>query len=248
MASKLFLSYSHKNRKLAHRLREALEQFGFSVFLAHDDIQVSKRWRKEILKNLKACAVFVPILTKEFIESDWTDQETGYALSQGARIVPVKVGIDPYGFIGEFQATTLKKGALAETCWKIMASLSNDDRLADDAREGAIDAFLRSGTFVDAQFNLPRLVKLGPFSQAQLAKLIEGSSRNQNIHGCYKARPLMQELLDQSRGRVPRRVIAKYRMAVQSWDQRGQGDLRLTRRSRRARLSGEAEAQRGNSG
>ena len=219
MASKLFLSYSHKNKKLAHRLREALEQFGFNVFLAHDDIQVSKRWRKEILKNLKTCDVFVPILTKEFMASDWTDHETGYALSRGARIVPVKVGIDPYGFIGEYQATPLKKSALAETCWKIMSSLSNDDRLGDEAREGAIDAFLHSGTFVEAQFNLSHLVKLRPFSRTQLAKIIEGSSHNQNIYGCYKARPLMQELLYQARGKVPRNVIAKYRKAVQSWDQ-----------------------------
>ena len=48
------------------------------------------------------------LLTKEFHESDWTDQEVGYALGRGVPVVPVKRGRDPYGFIGKFQALSCR--------------------------------------------------------------------------------------------------------------------------------------------
>jgi len=91
----IFLSYSHKSKKLAHELEEGLESFEFSVFLAHEDISPSKPWRKEIRKNLRDCQVFVPILTKGFEESDWTDQETGIALARKKKIIPLKVNRNP---------------------------------------------------------------------------------------------------------------------------------------------------------
>ncbi len=81
MPIRVFLSYSHKSKKLAHELKEGLESFEFSAFLAHEDISPSASWRKEIRKSLRDCRVFIPILTKSFVESDWTDQETGIALA-----------------------------------------------------------------------------------------------------------------------------------------------------------------------
>ena len=39
----------------------------------------------------------------QFHESDWTDQEVGFALARRVPIMAVRLGRDPYGFIGRFQ-------------------------------------------------------------------------------------------------------------------------------------------------
>ena len=213
----VFLSYSNKNKKLAHRLKKALEQFGVVPFLAHDDIRVSMPWRKEILKQLRTCNILIPIVTEAFTHSRWTDQEVGYAMGRKKLIVPVKTNIDPYGLMGGFQAVRLNQHSLEETCWKIMASLKDHASLADDAKSGAIKFFLRSPTFDDAWTNLTGLMKCGPFARLELAEIIRGSARNQNIYGCRKARPTIRILLDEARGKVPKSLIAEYRKAVQSW-------------------------------
>jgi hypothetical protein len=77
---KIFLSYSHLDKRLAGKIKKYLLQYGVKVFLAHDDIEPSEEWADKILEELRDCHVFMPILTKHFNKSNWTDQETGCAL------------------------------------------------------------------------------------------------------------------------------------------------------------------------
>jgi hypothetical protein len=217
MPIRAFLSYSHKNRKLARRLKEGLAEFGIEAFLAHDDIGVSERWRRVILRKLRDCEIFIPILTDAFVESEWTDQEAGYALGRGKRVVPLRVDVGPYGFIGAFQALRLNQKTPTETCWMVMESLKDHDTLGQKVREDVIGVFLQSSTFEEASKNLTKLTKFRPFSPDQLAKIIKGSSRNQNIYGCHRAQPRIEGLLEEARAKVPKGTIARYRKAVKSW-------------------------------
>ena len=212
-----FLSYSHKNRKLARRLKEGLAEFGIEAFLAHDDIRVSEHWRRVILKKLRDCEIFIPILTDAFVESEWTDQEAGFALARGKRVVPLKVDVGPYGFIGIFQALRLNQKMPTETCWMVMESLKDHDTLGLKVREDVIGVFLQSSMFEEASKNLTKLMRFRPFSADQLARIIKGSSRNQNIYGCHRAQPRMESLLEDGRAKVSKRTIARYRKAVKLW-------------------------------
>ena len=54
----------------------------------------------------------IAILTPGFNESKWTDQEIGVAIGRKVPIVPIRIGLDPYGFIGKYQAL---QGAGRET-------------------------------------------------------------------------------------------------------------------------------------
>lgn len=60
----------------------------------------------EIENALASMDSFVALLTNKFHDSMWTDQEVGYALARGVPMIAVKLGKDPYGFIGKFQALT----------------------------------------------------------------------------------------------------------------------------------------------
>jgi hypothetical protein len=101
---RLFLSHKSEVKKEAADLKEKLGLFGVSAFVAHQDIRPTKAWQDEIENALLSMDAFVALMTGDFHESDWTDQEVGFALARGVPVIAVKLGRDPYGFLGKFQA------------------------------------------------------------------------------------------------------------------------------------------------
>ena len=62
-----------------------------SCFVAHVDIHPTKEWQDEIESALSSMDGFVALLTDKFHESDWTDQEVGFALARGVPIIAVRL-------------------------------------------------------------------------------------------------------------------------------------------------------------
>jgi len=82
-SEEVFLSYNSKDKSLASSVKQKLKAHGFGAFLAHQDIEVTKKWREEIQKHLDTCSVLIAIVTKHFDESSWTNQEVGIAIGKG---------------------------------------------------------------------------------------------------------------------------------------------------------------------
>ena len=101
---RVFLSHKVEVKKETSELKEKLKLFGISAFVAHEDIHPTKKWQDEIENALFSMDAFVALMTEEFHDSIWTDQEVGVAFARGVPIISVKLGKDPYGFIGKFQA------------------------------------------------------------------------------------------------------------------------------------------------
>jgi hypothetical protein len=213
---KVFLSYHHNARKFAGRVKSCLTGLGTDVFLAHEDLEPSTEWQEEILKNLRKCDVFMPLLTKSFHSSNWTDQETGIAFASEKFILPLKVSPDPYGFIGKLQALKVRK-ELEETCRKIVQVLASCPVLGDRARDGVIDAFLRSTSFEESARLAAALSKLKPYSTSQLNRIVQGAAKNQQIYGGRRAREAVNELTRENRPNVRRRLVREFAKQVASW-------------------------------
>ncbi len=124
---RLFLSHKSEVKKETAALKEGLRLFGISCFVAHEDIHPTKAWQDEIENALASMDGFVALMTEDFHDSDWTDQEVGYAVAQGVPIIAVRLGKDPYGFIGKFQALSSTWIAVAEDIVKIL--IKNDQVL-----------------------------------------------------------------------------------------------------------------------
>ena len=104
-APRLFMTHLAAYKKDVHGLSTMLTRFGFACFVAHDAIEPSREWRAEIERALNSCDILVAYVTPKFSESNWTDQEIGWALGRGLVAIPVSVdGETPYGFIGSYQA------------------------------------------------------------------------------------------------------------------------------------------------
>lgn len=84
-----FISYSRTNKDFALQLAQELRASGFSIWLDQLDIPTGARWDDELERALKACEIFMVILTPASIESENVKDEIGYAIDTGKRILPV---------------------------------------------------------------------------------------------------------------------------------------------------------------
>lgn len=221
-----FLSYSHQDRKFAGMIKGLIDDYGFDTFLAHEDLQPSVEWQKVILSKLKECIVFLPLLTESFAESDWTDQETGIAVARRKIIVPMKLSVNPYGFISRYQAqsftgaidgASIIASAVDEACWNIVKTLASHKRIASEIRNGVIAAFGRSGSFSHAAGLATRVQSLEPFSSQQLNEILRMSIANDQISYGFDARAIINGLIRRSLKRVDESLVRKF-VRAQGWD------------------------------
>jgi hypothetical protein len=101
---RIFLSHLSAEKLFASDVQSHLRLFGVSSFVAHEDIQPTEEWVNKIEAALASCDLLVALMHSGFHESKWTDQEIGFVLGRGVPAFSVRLGTDPYGFIGRFQA------------------------------------------------------------------------------------------------------------------------------------------------
>jgi hypothetical protein len=100
---KAFVSHLSSNKHRVSQLKGFLSQWGVSAFIAHEDIEPSKEWQREIEAALETMEVMIAVVEPGFRESDWCYQEVGYALGRKVDIVPLRAGLDPFGLFGKYQ-------------------------------------------------------------------------------------------------------------------------------------------------
>jgi hypothetical protein len=104
-AVRVFVSHLAERKAEVHELAKVLRAIGFSCFVAHDAIQPSRAWLREIERALRSCEVMVAYVSPGFADSEWTDQEVGWALGRDLAVIPVSVDNEmPRGFLGTYQA------------------------------------------------------------------------------------------------------------------------------------------------
>jgi hypothetical protein len=122
----VFLSYAHENRVLAGKIASFLKNKDIDVFLAHEDIEVSKEWRREILKHLKMDRILIALLTPEYEKSVWTNQEAGYVLGKEGKNIPLIVGnvdIKRFGFLESFQGIPILEENIEDSIDEIIKAI-----------------------------------------------------------------------------------------------------------------------------
>lgn len=122
---KIFLSYADADKNLAGEIKIALEKCGFSVFLAHEDMIPTEEFRDRIISELSTCGIFMALRTKRYSRRAYTEQECGFALAFGKRILSLCVDTSPKdaGFCNVYQAHKFEENeylaeAIVEYCKK----------------------------------------------------------------------------------------------------------------------------------
>jgi hypothetical protein len=128
---RLFISHISKDKLIATRLKEALSRYNISGFVAHEDIHPTLAWQHEIERALHTMDAMVAVHTSGFSASYWTQQEIGFALGRGVKIISFKYGEDPTGFIGKHQALPRLKRTADQIAEEINRLLEADPRTRD---------------------------------------------------------------------------------------------------------------------
>ena len=194
---RLFLSYSHKDRELAGEIKENLQDCGFEVFLAHEDIEPSSEWLEEIIRRLKDCDVFIPIISKNFKESNWTDQESGIAFAEEKMIIPLRLDLVPYGFIGKFQALKLS-GSISDTCTKIIDIIKIKNKaLKEIITDNFIKSFINSESFAEANRKAQLLSSHEPLTDEQINEIVRGFVTNSQVYGAFTSKRIVKKFYEE---------------------------------------------------
>jgi hypothetical protein len=181
---RLFISHRDAHKKLAFSLAEALEPYGISCFVAHDTIQATKEWRREILNGLETMEAMLVFLTDDFRDSSFTNQEVGFALGRNVPILSLKLGFtDPPGFISHEQALKGDIGAPASSASKVYGLLVDKLELKSRINSGLISAFLSSPSWSDTSERFDRMAKsIDSLSDAELELIIKGFKINSQLY------------------------------------------------------------------
>lgn len=138
---RLFISHISKDKAIATRLKTALAPYSIAGFVAHEDIHPTLPWQDEIERGLQTMHALIAVHTPGFSASIWTQQEVGYALGRGVKVISFKMGEDPTGFIGKHQALPRRDRTADQIADEIDKLLEADPRtstLLGDAKDAAV--------------------------------------------------------------------------------------------------------------
>lgn len=192
---RVFLSHKAQYKKETAQLKEAFLFYGISCFVAHEDIEPTKEWQDEIEKALFSMEAMIPLMTPDFSESKWTDQEIGVAIGRGVPVIPVRMGTDPYGFIGKYQAVNgcgKSEGVLAGELFNLLFEMAG---LKERVAEALIIRFERARSFDQANKLIRHLSRLQTIAPNLIERLEKARENNSQIRGATTVNQVLPGLL-----------------------------------------------------
>jgi hypothetical protein len=181
----LFLSHVSNHKVAVSKLKDELALYGVTAFVAHEDIEPSLEWRGEIELGLRSMHALVALITPDFHASQWTDQEIGWALGRGVLVVPVRLGVDPYGFAGKYQGVpgTLDQPEALATA--IVQALLANTQTHGEMRRSLVHAFSEAESFNMAIALRWLVVEITDFTDEEKATLRKACTENGQVAGAY---------------------------------------------------------------
>ncbi len=204
---RVFLSHSSVDKYRVSEVKRELLPFGIDCFVAHQDIEPAKEWVNEIETALATCDAIVAFLSPDFHTSKWCDQEVGYALSRKVVIVPVMMGVDPYGFMARYQgvkADGLPAEYLADRVYVVLKSNPKSGEKVQGAYETNHDAivveqFTNAASFESARRSFKRLRSVQRWTWDMLTSIDEAAKSNTQIARANGLPKMVDDLLTKRR-------------------------------------------------
>lgn len=211
---KIFISYSHLDKKLAGAIKGNLEfYYYFDVFLAHEDIEPSSEWEAEIISQLKSCDAFIALLTNNFNNSEWTNQEVGIALERGVQIIAINAGANPHGFIKRYQA--LKHEEVDSTIEQILKILLANGDIREKVLDALVRAFGKSRNYIVAGKKINQLLEYDEFlSTHQKNEIILLATRNKQIYESHNATKRLGQFIKKYKDELDGKLVEQVKKKI----------------------------------
>ena len=183
---RLFVSHVSAHKVAVSKLKDELELFGISGFVAHEAIQPSLEWEREIALALRSMHALLALITPDFHASDWTDQEIGWAFGRGVLVVPVRLGEDPYGFAGKVQGISAELDKPKTLAKSVFDALLANPRTHLEMRRALVTAFCSARSYPHAIMLRDYIPEISDFTDTEKTAMKDACESNDQVANAYK--------------------------------------------------------------
>lgn len=180
---RLFLSHVSSHKLDVSKLKLTLFDNGISAFVAHEDIEPALEWQDEIALALRSMHALVALITPDFHNSSWTDQEIGWALGRGAPVLPVQLGTVPYGFVGKIQAIRGRLEEPVPLANELTGALLRNKQVRVQMRSALVIAFENADSWAIAERLSGFIFNVHDFNDAEKRRIVNACSTNGQVKG-----------------------------------------------------------------
>ena len=196
----IFISHADKDRREAAVLKDKLAKLGLDAFLAHSDIDGSEKWIPPLLHKLKECDIFLVLLSKNYHEAKYTDQESGMAIGYEKTIIPIRIDdTEPYGFIAEFQFAKCNKEFSDDAVAEILRLIALREKDKEKLIGSLIQRFACSSSFKEANDRMAQLKRHSPFTSKQINDLAVAYIDNLQIRGAFNTARQIKHIVKENK-------------------------------------------------
>lgn len=175
---RLFISHLAEHKAKMSQLQGLLKDYGISAFVAHEDIEPTKEWMDEIEMALFSMDALAAVLTPGFDESKWTDQEVGAAIGRDVLLIPIRNGMDPYGFIGKYQGLQGNGKTIGHVAQSLFEIVANHSKTKDTMASALVNQVVLTAEPSIAVKKLGFLRKVETLPVKHLEKIRDDSKSN----------------------------------------------------------------------
>lgn len=175
---RIFISHKTEYKKQASELKNQLLPIGVSCFVAHEDIAPTSNWINEILSALFSADALLALITDKYYESQWTDQEIGCAIGRHIPIFAFRLGNDPHGFIGRFQAIT---SSWEKIHINLIPYLAKEPKM----KNAIIQATQNFNCFVYGRFLIHSLNQIEHYEESEIDQLVCNYNNSPTMKNCW---------------------------------------------------------------
>ena len=178
---RLFICHLADHKQYAAEIKEYLQGWGISSFVAHTDIVPDDEWIDTIEDALRSCHALVAMLHEGFRSSPWTAQEIGWAYGRGVPVLAVMLGENPFGFFGRKQGGGPRQGE--STADHIIRRLRNHTATASRMEDSTVHAFVEADSFDEARNRCRHLLEAKELTPQMVADLEQAIVENGQLRG-----------------------------------------------------------------
>jgi hypothetical protein len=193
---RLFLSHDSNYKSEISAFKDELEIYRILGFVAHEDIEPTKEWENEIFLALNSAHALAAFLTPDFHKSKWTDQEVGVALGRGLLVIPIDLGVDPYGFMAKKQAMRGSFERSEQLAIDLAVVLLKYATTSKPMCEVLVRAFEKASSFINARKVSQMIISTNNFTQEQLSKIQQACNNNDQVAKSFGVPETIENYLD----------------------------------------------------
>ena len=194
----VFISHISAHKVWVSELKDRLAGSGIDGFVAHEDIEPSQHWRGVIQDALATCHACVVVIHDGFHESQWCDQEVGWALSRNVPVVPIDLTsvAQPHGFLADVQFINGREHSpldLADNIWRV---LHGDPRTQAPARDAVIESLVNSWNYNRTRQLWQRIEAFPSLTSDQLRRLEYAATTNGQVRDANYGGRMIPDLIE----------------------------------------------------